>query len=161
MGGGINRTRTGGKEKMKIYHTTKKETAEKIRKEGFSLDFAGTVGGLQMGRGVYFCSDLADNEYWAHRLDIRGETMECSIDDALIIKAKNVKKAEMITAAEKRGWFSGGNITDKAKTDLGIEIENFDAQVKSAAAKDAGFAGIVFGYGENIVIWDLAQIKIK
>jgi len=146
---------------MKIYHTTKKETAEKIREEGFSMDFAGSVGGLQMGRGVYFCSSLADVEYWAHRLNIQGETMECSIDDSAIIEAKNVKMLEMKAAAKKRGWFEGGKITDKAKTDLGIEIENFDAQVKSAAAKDAGFSGIVFGYGENIVVWDLAQIKIN
>jgi len=143
---------------MKIFHTTSKENAAKIRKEGFSLEFAGSVGGLQMGYGIYFCAGMADVEYWAHRLDIQGEIIECEIDASLIIAAKDVKMAAMKAAAEKRGWFEGGKITEKAKADLGIEIENFDAQVKSAAAKDAGFAGISFGFGENIVVWDLAHI---
>jgi len=145
---------------MKAIHITEKANADKIKKEGFSLAFMGTKGGQQLGNGIYFSGSHSDCDYWEHRLSFNAPVrIEVELNN--IIEAKNVKMAEMLKIATDRCWFENGTITEKAKTDLGIEIENFDAQVKTLAAEDMGYNGISFGEGSNIIVWNVNSIIIK
>lgn len=68
---------------MILYHGTSKENAESIKRNGFSLEYAGKNWGSTYGKGIYFTNCYETAKYYAGEF---GDVLTVKIDNINYLK---------------------------------------------------------------------------
>jgi len=157
---------------MILEHTTTKERAEKILREGFSLDKMGMNSCLQGGKGIYFSEGMS--EFWQIQIPSLREDpdsfciLEVIIEERMRIFDWQNKPAnewdKFVGWCKRQGFIDKEGYIDKEgwkrieeKTG-DIEMSDVDAYLISEYIKDLRYAGVRFDERE-IVVWNLDIIK--
>lgn len=140
---------------MKVFHTS---NAQEI--DSFDFSKIGSLGGVQVGEGVYFSHSLSQCEVWAHRI---GTCNFFEIEIAAnLIAAKDFYSSlpgfiAWVEATQMRD--AEGYIKEEILSEF-PHVEDVISVLKSRFLRETtDFDGIDDQEGDNIVIWSQAAIR--
>jgi hypothetical protein len=159
-------------DEMRFQHLTQEENIQKIKDNGFSLEFVGQNGGDDLGTGIYLTQNP---EIWrTHLQDHSLKTLEVDVEMDNIINYSDIDLGAAREWMIENGYLTG---EEKSPEDLPEKTRAiFDAQgdeggfrwLTAQYLKDEGYDGYWYrdeenrGYFEQLVVWNLDSItKIK
>ncbi len=146
---------------MRLQHVTEKNNAQKIKKEGFSLEFSGKKGGNLLGDAIYLSKAAA---YWEHKIGFKNPVViDVEVDMNRILT--NPDRNDLISFFQAEGYMDENrNSTAKIETIPVYDkyTQDWIGYLKAEYAKSKGYGGIVQDSEyDNVMIWDCDIIECK